>query len=228
MKDREERMKVFLLNVFGPGEHTVHHCTSSPPIRLRIEDYGLDENGTVDCEVEIIDPDGGDFSLEDVVHEVEWLHNVVGKYDQPDATPEEYEALKASIDQFGVRLPIIVDEHNHIIDGRLRKRACNELGINCPTEVISNLSVEQKRQLALELDFCRKQVAKDGRQEMAKVFLRGSPWKSDRFIGRASGLDHHTVGTIRSKLERGGEIPHVDQRHGKDGKTLPVSEHSCQ
>ena len=46
----------------------------------------------------------------------------------PDLLPEEYDFLKASIDDHGVEVPIIVDQDGEVVDGFHRQRVCDELG----------------------------------------------------------------------------------------------------
>ena len=46
---------------------------------------------------------------------------------------------------------------------------------------------------------------------------------SDRQIAKHVGVDHVTVAKYRRKLESGGEIHHLKNRQGMDGKTYPVS-----
>ena len=41
----------------------------------------------------------------------------------PDLSVEEYETLKASIADDGVLVPIVMDQHHEIVDGKARRRA---------------------------------------------------------------------------------------------------------
>lgn len=52
----------------------------------------------------------------------------------PSMPPEDFEAFKADIKANGVLIPVLVHE-GQILDGRHRWRACDELGIECPTQV---------------------------------------------------------------------------------------------
>ena len=86
------------------------------------------------------------------------------------ATDAEYQAIKSSIATFGVVQPVIVDEMGNLIAGRLRKRACTELGVNCPTEVIAGLTRDEKDQLSFELDFCRRHLSISGENAVLPSF----------------------------------------------------------
>jgi ParB-like chromosome segregation protein Spo0J len=58
----------------------------------------------------------------------------------PIMTGQAFEDLKASIQAHGVFFPIkyrIKETKSQFLDGRNRKRACDELGIKCPTERVS-------------------------------------------------------------------------------------------
>ena len=46
---------------------------------------------------------------------------------------------------------------------------------------------------------------------------------SDRQIARHVGVDHRTIGRYRAELTTGGEIPHVTERAGADGKTYQTA-----
>jgi hypothetical protein len=53
----------------------------------------------------------------------------------PDLSREQYAALKRDIAAHGVREPIWVTRKGLLLDGRHRRRACIELGIECPERV---------------------------------------------------------------------------------------------
>lgn len=76
----------------------------------------------------------------------------------PPLTSDEYESLKESIHQFGVRVPIIVDCEGDIIDGRHRERVCSELGNKCPREVHTFESTLEKLQVAMSLNCNRRHM----------------------------------------------------------------------
>ena len=44
----------------------------------------------------------------------------------PDLPSWEYDALKESIRQYGVIVPVVKDEYGTIVDGHHRERACRE------------------------------------------------------------------------------------------------------
>lgn len=46
--------------------------------------------------------------------------------------------------------------------------------------------------------------------------------RSDRFIAQLAAVDHKTVASVRQELAGTGEIPHNDERVGKDGRPVRV------
>lgn len=210
---RQRWQRFYLAKTLGVGEHLVP--VTFPPLPVTVDGYWYDDDALPDAEVEI-----GDEAI-NLVWLCEAIRHLPGNQDSvslPEATQEEYEALRTSIAKYGPQQPVIVDEVGTIISGRLRKRACTELGISCPAITIAGLTSQQKEQLAFELDHCRKNVTVEGKRRLARMLLLQSPATSDRDIGRAAGLDHKTVGKLRRGLEAGGEIPQVELRQGGDGK----------
>ena len=89
----------------------------------------------------------------------------------PDLFPEEYEALKASIADHGVDIPIIVDEGGNTINGVQREKASSELGIYCPREVRQFGSEAEKFELVLRANCRRRQLSQKQKRELIAVYL---------------------------------------------------------
>ena len=142
--EKFHRMNAYLGAALGEGNHALF-VTSGIPTLVEVNHIRLD--GDQDFDLTIHDKD---IPVDWIVDHVERLTGRVSDHQLPQATDDEYESLKASIGRHGVEYPIIVDEQGGIIDGRLRRRACRELGIDCPTMVVGKLTLEQKRQLSLE------------------------------------------------------------------------------
>jgi ParB-like chromosome segregation protein Spo0J len=137
----------------------------------------------------------------------------------PDLPPEQYEALKADIGERGVMVPVDVDEFGVILDGHHRARACRELGINdYPVSVRSGLSEEEKRSFARKANVLRRHLTREQVRELIGAQLRDAPEWSDRQVAKAIGVDHKTVGSVRSDLRSSGEIPQLAKLLGADGK----------
>ena len=142
-----------------------------------------------------------------------------GKYQLLDAlSPEDYQALKADIKERGVMIPIELDEEGNVIDGHHRKMICEELGItDYPTVVRRGWTEEQKRTHSRRMNLARRHLTREQRRKLIEDELKEAPGATDRKIGKALGVDHKTVGSVRGRLETGGEIPQVDVRIGSNG-----------
>lgn len=208
--------KFQIAEILGPGEHDVH-VGCYPPVRMLVYGTDYDEQDRPIAEIDASHPGIEGIEFEDIL---EVVHRQIPSFLLVrHATDAEYQALKNSIATFGVVQPVVVDEIGSVIAGQLRKRACDELGLNCPTEVIAGLTRDEKDQLSFELDFCRKHLSISDKRRTAKFLLKSVPRNSDRLIGRVVGLDHKTVGSIRAALEATGEIPQVEQRLSGNQKT---------
>lgn len=78
------------------------------------------------------------------------LADLVPYENNPRKNEKAVEAVKNSINQFGFKNPIIVDENNVIISGHTRRLAAMELGIDTvPVVVATDLTEEQVRAFRL-------------------------------------------------------------------------------
>lgn len=67
-------------------------------------------------------------------------------------TDEEYQALKADIEQNGIHEYAHVDENGEILVGHHRARAAGELGIEFPRHVVMGLTEQEKHEYAVRLE----------------------------------------------------------------------------
>ena len=139
----------------------------------------------------------------------------------PELADEEYQALKDSIAENGVLVPVEYDDEGNILDGHHRVRACGELGIKeWPTVYRVGMSEEEKRSHARRLNMARRHLNAGQKAKMLRAQLKDTPFLSNRQIAKALGVDHKTVGTWREQLESIGEIPQCD-RETTDGRIYP-------
>lgn len=134
----------------------------------------------------------------------------------PPLTVEEYAALREDIAAAGIRVPIDVDEAGTILNGHHRKAITDELGIDCPSRVVSGLTAEEKRHHALAVNLQGRHLTREQRRDLIAAELEHDPSRSDRAIARLVGVDHKTVGAVRRELA-GGEIPHYEPPFGRLG-----------
>jgi hypothetical protein len=95
-------------------------------------------------------------------------------------TRQEQSALRDSICEFGISMPVIADENDNIIDGVQRLKIANDLGIICEVRVVRGLDVDQKRELAIELNPHRGYLSPEDVQEARDVLNTRLKFDSQR------------------------------------------------
>lgn len=135
----------------------------------------------------------------------------------PPLTSEEREALRESIATFGVLQPVIRDESGAILDGHHRAEIADELGVECPSTILSGLSEEQKVEQALVLNLGRRHL-----DDAAKAHVVGelrAHGLSLRWISEKTGIPKTTVARIASGVPLGTP----EYVGGRDGKRYQAS-----
>jgi ParB-like chromosome segregation protein Spo0J len=134
--------------------------------------------------------------------------------------PDQRALLEEGIKRIGVKVPVIMDQFDRVIDGHNRIRIAEKHGITAiPIERVEVKDDDAARRLAIELNLQRRQLSTKQRALLAELLLKMDPERSDREIGRAAGISGNTVGRIRGELESGAQIEHLEKTKGKDGKT---------
>ena len=142
----------------------------------------------------------------------------------PELPSWEFDALKESIRQHGVIVPIIRDEHGTTIDGHHRDRACRELKIkDAPTITLAGLTDDQKRDHALVLNLVRRKITRKQMRAIIATELRRTPDMSNRWLAEIVGTTNKTVESVRKELLSIGEIPQCDAYRAKDGRRYPAT-----
>ena len=72
---------------------------------------------------------------------------------------EEFERFKRDIAKRGVLVPIEYDEQGRLLDGHHRLRACNELGIECPSITRTFASDRERLEHIIVLNTLRRQLS---------------------------------------------------------------------
>ncbi|WP_061265924.1 hypothetical protein [Leptospira interrogans] len=136
---------------------------------------------------------------------------------------EDYSKLYKSISKVGIKDPLrgYLGEGRvfFILSGANRFDIATKLNLDLiPIEIYEGGSRKDRVEFALDENLERRHLTNDQKRKIAEWKLRNSPEESDRIIAKKAGVDHKTVGTIRKRLETGGEIPHLEKRRGQDGK----------
>src|SRR5262249_6841284 len=137
--------------------------------------------------------------------------------------PEERADLKKDIQDRGVLVPVVVDEHHNVLDGQHRLEIAAELGLTeVPVDVKKGLTDDQKRSHAEGSTRNRRHLTRDEKRAVLERRLRANPELSDRTIAAQVHVDHKTVNGVRAELEGRGEIPHVADRVDAVGRKQPA------
>src|SRR6187200_817245 len=97
-------------------------------------------------------------------------NTIIIKYQDfvPDIRREEYEALKNSIKDKGLHLPIIVNQKNNVLlDGHHRYRVCQELGIEPRFETKMFEDEFEEKEFVIEINLKRRQLPEWEKLELA-------------------------------------------------------------
>lgn len=126
-------------------------------------------------------------------------------------------ALRASIERFGVLVPVAKDQHGRILDGFHRSRLADELGVAYRVDVHVVADDGEAREIARTLNADRRQLTVEQRREVVSVLREQG--HSLRAIGGA-------VGVTKSQVERDlAGVPDgtpAAETIGRDGKRYPA------
>lgn len=135
-----------------------------------------------------------------------------------DLDGPKFDQLKADIALRGVVIPILVDEAGATIDGHQRRRACAELGVECPRTIVKGATEEDKLGLAIALNAHRRHLSGVERSK-AVTQLRTMGW-SIRSIAETLQVG---AGTVHRDLA-GVPSGTPDRVTGKDGKSYEAEQ----
>jgi ParB-like chromosome segregation protein Spo0J len=139
----------------------------------------------------------------------------------PPLSPDEYQTLEQSILTHGILVPIVVDEHDVVIDGHHRQKIAKHHNLPCPREVKPSFTDAEKRTMALSLNIDRRHLTREQRRALVAESVKADPQLSDREHARRTGVSDKTAGAVRHELETNAEIPHSPERTTADGKPAP-------
>jgi site-specific DNA-methyltransferase (adenine-specific) len=145
--------------------------------------------------------------------------------DLPPLPSDLYARLRDDIRHRGIQVPILVDgKTGQVIDERQRQRIAQELGIrDIRTIYVSRLSSDERDDLRVAVNLYRRHLTRAQMRELVGWDLKQRPESSDRWVAGKTGVNHRTVANVRRRLEAGGEILHLPERDGCDGKKYPAA-----
>lgn len=137
----------------------------------------------------------------------------------PALDPATEAALRASIQKWGVLVPIAMDQHGRIIDGHHRSRIADELGVDYQVITHDIENDADAEELARTLNMDRRHLEPEQRRELV-AHLRGEGY-SYRAIGEALNVGLGTVHRDAAGVPSG--TPQPERVVGRDGKSYPTS-----
>jgi hypothetical protein len=168
----------------------------------------------------------------------------------PPAMPGEVAALASDISRQGVRMPVQfrvpegkTTDDAELLDGRNRLDALQQLGYRfawvngkgpqmrdphgaitrIPFELKSCLDVPHPLEHIVSLNVVRRHWTTAQKRAVITELLKDMPERSDRETARLVGVDNKTVGAVRAHLEALGELLHLDETVGRDGRARTTS-----
>jgi len=136
----------------------------------------------------------------------------------PDMPEDQFEAFKEDISGLGVLEPITLLD-GMILDGRHRYRACKDLGIECPTRTVSDVSPHD---LVMSMNFFRRHLDESQRAMVAAALLE--PFEKEAKKVQESTLP--TKGQKGFQSNAGANLPQHNRAPkavDKAGEALGVS-----
>jgi hypothetical protein len=166
----------------------------------------------------------------------------------PLMSADELKVLGEDIKENGLKLPIELfnDNRNNIsvLDGRNRLDAMELVGYHFSKGTNGSLHATDPGGKSIYMDWHyrnakpdafvisanihRRHLTIEQRRELAAKLLTADPNCSNRSIAEQVKLDKNTVQSVRADLETGGEIHHVEERVGRDGKAQPAERKSSR
>jgi SAM-dependent methyltransferase len=133
-----------------------------------------------------------------------------------DLSVAEEQALRASIERFGVLVPVVYDADGRLVDGHHRRRIAEDLGVPV-ARIDLNVSGDTAVDAARDLNVARRHLDRD--QRRAYVVQRRADGASLRTIANEVGASKDSVARDLTASGVSSETPEVI---GADGKTYPA------
>jgi len=135
-------------------------------------------------------------------------------------------ALRASIERFGVILPIVKDQHGRILDGNQRARIAAELGVFPDEITVSVKDEDEAHEYARTLNADRRHLTPDQRREVVSTLREQG--HSFRAIAGAVGVSKSQVADDVAGLSSGGQSPQPERVIRQGGGTYPAQRPKLQ
>jgi ParB-like chromosome segregation protein Spo0J len=153
------------------------------------------------------------------------------QYQLFDALPAHIEdALRASIERFGVLVPVTVDQHGNMLDGHHRERLAKQLKVPYDRLVRVCDDDDERREIARTLNSDRRHLSEEQRRTVVAslatetVTIRGEEVAkhSPNAIAGALGVSLKTVQDDIDELTTTSKFERPEKALGLDGKVRPT------
>ncbi len=162
----------------------------------------------------------------------------------PEMPRDEFEGLKQSIREHGLKEPIVLWE-DKVLDGRHRNRALKELvqegaikltyfkGYLYLNHLCTHIqgAFENEGEAKAYVDaknLHRRHLTTEQKRQVITAALVADPARSDRQIATEAKVSPTTVGTIRKELEQAGDVSKLDTRRDTQGREQPSTKPSTK
>ncbi|WP_435109415.1 hypothetical protein [Nocardiopsis synnemataformans] len=135
-----------------------------------------------------------------------------------DAAIED--AMRASIGRWGVLVPVVRDQDGAVIDGHVRVRLAEELGVAYPEQHVTVADADEAADLRRTLNADRRQLT--DAQRRALVGDLREKGHSTRAIAGAVGASKSTVDRDIQRLSQAGQLDEPGTVRGLDGRERPA------
>jgi hypothetical protein len=141
---------------------------------------------------------------------------------------EEFDALVADIKANGLQEDIVLYQ-GKILDGRNRYRACLAAGI-VPCSYNADPFITDPAAYVISANVHRRHLhlTTEQKRDLIAEIIKAQPEKSDRQVARMVKASPTTIGTVRGKLEKAGDVSKLDTRRDSKGRKQPAKKASAK
>lgn len=141
--------------------------------------------------------------------------------------PHIEDALRASIERFGVLVPVTVDQGGTMLDGHHRARIADELGVPYDRLVRHCADDDERREVARTLNTARRHLSGEQLREHIVMLAQrttpnGTGELSQPEIAKLAGISQPYVNQTLSDPQVISTYNLPDSRRGADGKVYPA------
>lgn len=141
----------------------------------------------------------------------------------PPLSTVEYAELREDIAAHGVQVAVIVDETGRVIDGHHRQRIARQLGVPCPSTIVTGHADDELRDMSLRLNLHRRHLTGEQKRAALAASIKADPELSDRQHADRVGTSHPTASAVRRDLQAAGDVEKLATRTDSTGRQQPAT-----